>query len=71
MLAGFPLHELAAVRALMDQAGGQDVRVVPTTPAMLHAPTAEALRQPEPLVRPLGRRGGQCAAAWRCSLVRC
>lgn len=48
VLAGFYIEELATVRQLLDQVGGQAVRVVPSTPALLHAPLAEALAQPEP-----------------------
>ncbi|KAL4422471.1 hypothetical protein ABPG75_008668 [Micractinium tetrahymenae] len=48
VLAGFYLEELATVRQLLDQVGGQAIRVVPSTPALLHGPLAEALGQPEP-----------------------
>ncbi|KAL4436074.1 hypothetical protein ABPG77_005522 [Micractinium sp. CCAP 211/92] len=48
VLAGFYLEELATVRQLLDQAGGQAVKVVPSTRALLHAPLADALAQPEP-----------------------
>lgn len=38
------------MRQLLDQIGGEDVRVVPATPALLHTTVAEALRWPEPQV---------------------
>jgi hypothetical protein len=54
VLAGFHLEELATVRALLDQVGGEAVRVVPTTPALLYAPATEALHHPEaPWDRPV------------------
>jgi hypothetical protein len=48
VLAGFHLEQVATVRVVLDQVGGQSVRVVPATPALLHAPAFEALRAREP-----------------------
>ncbi|EFN60130.1 hypothetical protein CHLNCDRAFT_133513 [Chlorella variabilis] len=48
VLAGFFLEELATVRQLLDSIGGETVRVLPTTPALLRAPAYEALLAPEP-----------------------
>lgn len=39
------------MRQLLDQIGGAGVRVLPSTPALLHAPLREALATPEPQVR--------------------
>ena len=35
------------MRQLLDQVGGQAIKVVPTTPALLHAPLAQALQAAE------------------------
>ena len=48
VLAGWPTEELGLVRELLDAIGGQEVKVVPCTPALLAAPTRAALAAPEP-----------------------
>lgn len=48
VLAGFYIEELATVRELLDQVGGQAVRVIPTTPSLLTQPLHEAVRVAEP-----------------------
>ncbi|KAK9841906.1 hypothetical protein WJX84_002200 [Apatococcus fuscideae] len=48
LLAGFRSEEIAMVRIILDSYGGQAVKVVPCTPALLHAPVSKALVAPEP-----------------------
>ena len=48
VLAGFYIEELATVRQLLDEVGGNEVRVIPSTPALLAAPVHEAMAAAEP-----------------------
>ncbi len=48
LLAGLRAEEIAVTRAIMDAAGALDVKVLPCTSTMLHAPLAAALQMPEP-----------------------
>ena len=44
-LVGFRLEETPYVRLLLDQLGGVEVPVVPLSPAELHMPLAQLLRE--------------------------
>lgn len=48
VIAGFFLEELAGVRALLDQVGGQGIALVPSTPELLRAPLGYVLKVEEP-----------------------
>ncbi|CAL5227845.1 g10877 [Coccomyxa viridis] len=48
VLAGFRAEEPAMVRAILDAAGGREVKVIPCDDAMLYEPLSRAVSLPEP-----------------------